>query len=127
MIADFNNDGKLDIFIIGGYVSKSTLSHGRAYALTAGNGTGPGWPMFRHDLNHSGCFNGYPPYQRGDANADGVIDVSDVLYLINYLFRSGPLPEPEEAGGANCDGRVSISDVIYLVNYLFRGGHPPGC
>jgi outer membrane protein assembly factor BamB len=129
VIADFNNDGKLDIFIIGGYGNSSQpeLSHGRAYALTAGDGTGPGWPMFRHDLNHSGCFDGYPPYQRGDANADGVIDVGDILYLINFLFRSGPLPEPEEAGDANCDGRVSISDVIYLVNYLFRDGNPPGC
>jgi outer membrane protein assembly factor BamB len=58
VIADFNNDGKLDVFIVGGYGSSDppTNNHGRAYALTAGDGSGPGWPMFRHDCRHSGCY-----------------------------------------------------------------------
>ncbi len=58
VIADFNNDDSLDVFIIGGYGTSSnpTLNHGRGYALTAGRGSGPGWPMFRHDKAHSGCF-----------------------------------------------------------------------
>lgn len=127
VIADFDGDGKLDIFMIGGYVNSSEpdLNHGRAYALTAGSGVGPGWPMFRHDLKHSGSFDGYPPYHPGDANGDGGIDPADVIYLINYLFRSGPAPQPAEAGDANCDGRTSVSDVVYLINYLFRSGLPP--
>ncbi|MCK4584499.1 T9SS type A sorting domain-containing protein, partial [candidate division WOR-3 bacterium] len=60
VIADFDGDGKLDIFIIGGYATSSQPqnNHGRAYALAAGDGTGPGWPMFRHDLRHSACFHG---------------------------------------------------------------------
>ena len=58
VIADFNNDGKLDVFVVGGYGSSNppTNNHGRAYALTAGDGSGPGWPMFRHDCLHSSCF-----------------------------------------------------------------------
>jgi len=58
VIADFNEDDSLDVFIIGGYGSSSqpTQNHGRAYALTAGAGNGPGWPMFRHDEQHSGVF-----------------------------------------------------------------------
>jgi hypothetical protein len=28
----------------------------------------------------------------GDANGDGSVDVSDVFYLINYLFAGGPAP-----------------------------------
>ncbi len=61
VIADFNGNGKLDIFIVGGYGTSSppTNNHGRAYALTAGEGDGPGWPMFRHDVRHSGCFDGF--------------------------------------------------------------------
>ncbi len=57
-ICDFDSDGKLDIFVVGGYgtSSPSTDNHGRAYALSAGDGTGPGWPMFRYDLVHSACF-----------------------------------------------------------------------
>ncbi|MBN1280635.1 MAG: VCBS repeat-containing protein [Candidatus Thermoplasmatota archaeon] len=58
VIADFNNDGTLDVFIVGGYGTSNppTNNHGRAYALTAGDGTGAGWPMFRHDAAHSACF-----------------------------------------------------------------------
>ena len=64
---------------------------------------------------------------RGDANGDGVIDISDVVYLINYLFIHGPAPVPLAAGDATCDAVVDASDVVYLINYLFVGGPPPGC
>ena len=64
-------------------------------------------------------------YITGDANADGEIDIADIVYLINYLFIDGSPPDPLEAGDANCDGVVNIADVIYLVNYLFLGGPPP--
>ena len=65
--------------------------------------------------------------QCGDANGDGKVTVSDVVYLINYLFKGGPPPIPYEAGEANCDARVTVSDVVYLINYLFKGGPPPIC
>ena len=29
----------------------------------------------------------------GDVNADGVVDVSDVFYLVNFLFGNGPAPQ----------------------------------
>ena len=64
-------------------------------------------------------------YITGDANADGDIDIADVVYLVNYLFIDGPAPEPLAAGDANCDGKVDIADVVYLINYLFIGGPPP--
>jgi hypothetical protein len=63
----------------------------------------------------------------GDANRDGQITVSDVIYLINYLFKGGPPPNPIIAGDANCDDKVNVSDVIYLLNYLFKSGPPPPC
>lgn len=63
----------------------------------------------------------------GDANGDGSLTVSDVVYLVNYLFKGGPVPKPYEAGEANCDGKITVSDVVYLVNYLFKGGPPPAC
>jgi hypothetical protein len=64
------------------------------------------------------------PFMYGDANGDGVINVTDVVYLINYLFIDGPAPDPIQAGDANCDGFVNVTDVVYLINYLFL--IPPG-
>jgi hypothetical protein len=59
----------------------------------------------------------------GDANLDGKVTVSDVVFLVNYLFKGGP--EPWLAySDANGDEKVTVSDVVYLVNYLFKGGPP---
>jgi uncharacterized delta-60 repeat protein len=69
----------------------------------------------------------YIQFLRGDANGDGMINVNDVVFLINYLFIGGPAPQPLQAGDANSDGVVNINDVVYLINYLFVGGPPPGC
>jgi hypothetical protein len=65
-------------------------------------------------------------YIRGDANYDQEINVADVVYLVNYLFRSGPSPVPYFAGDASGDGKIDVSDLVYLINYLFREGPPPG-
>ncbi|MEN8209609.1 MAG: T9SS type A sorting domain-containing protein, partial [Candidatus Fermentibacteria bacterium] len=60
VIGDYNGDGELDVFVVGGYGTSSTPenNHGRAYMLSAGEGSGQGWPMFRHDIRRSGCFEG---------------------------------------------------------------------
>jgi len=64
----------------------------------------------------------------GDTNADGTIDVGDVVYLINYLFIGGPEPKPQLCvGDANGDGIVDVCDLVYLINYLFEGGPAPFC
>ena len=61
----------------------------------------------------------------GDFNGDGLIDVADVVFSVNYLYNSGPAPDPLESGDVNCDSNVNIADVVYLINYLFIGGPPP--
>ncbi|MDH4223247.1 MAG: dockerin type I domain-containing protein, partial [candidate division Zixibacteria bacterium] len=61
----------------------------------------------------------------GDLNGDGKIDVSDAIFLINFLFKGGPEPNPPSAGDLNCDCVTTVSDIIYLINRLFRGGPPP--
>jgi len=66
-------------------------------------------------------------FLRGDANNDGLIDLGDVIYILNYLFKHGPYPIPMEAGDANCDDKVDMGDAIYVLNYLFKHGPPPGC
>ncbi len=64
----------------------------------------------------------------GDVNNDGVIDLGDVVYLINYLYRSGPEPLPLWIlGDVTCDYNftIDIGDVVYLINYLYKNGPEP--
>ncbi len=63
----------------------------------------------------------------GDAGGDGSINIADAVYLINYIFKGGPAPEPLDAGDANCDGDVNVADAVYLINYIFKGGPEPCC
>jgi len=63
----------------------------------------------------------------GDANGDTTITVADAVYIVNYLFMSGPAPDPMCAGDANCSGGVEVADVNYIMYYLFSAGPPPGC
>jgi hypothetical protein len=64
-------------------------------------------------------------YLCGDANGDAATDISDVVYLIAYIFSGGTAPAPLLAGDANCDSTVDISDVVYLIAYIFSGGQAP--
>jgi hypothetical protein len=64
-------------------------------------------------------------FTRGDANGDGTITLSDVVFLINYLYRGGNPPDPLAAGDANSDSQIDLADAVYLINYLFKGGSPP--
>ena len=63
----------------------------------------------------------------GDANGDGALNISDAVFLLNYIFRGGIAPEPPEIGDADCSGGINISDVVYLVNFIFRNGPAPEC
>ena len=63
----------------------------------------------------------------GDANGDGVINVADIVYSVNFLYRGGDPPYPIDSADANCDGVVNVADVVHLVNYLYRQGPAPGC
>jgi len=65
--------------------------------------------------------------KRGDANGDGMIDLSDIVYLITYIYKRGPAPHPIEAGDVNCSGVVELGDIVYLISYLYKGGPPPSC
>lgn len=62
----------------------------------------------------------------GDVNSDRTISSADVIYLVNYTFKSGPAPEPLTiSGDIDCSGELTSADIIQLVNFCFRSGAPP--
>ncbi len=58
----------------------------------------------------------------GDVNQDGHVFVSDVIYLVNYLFKGGSPPAYLPSGDVNLDCKITVSDVVYIINYLFKNG-----
>jgi hypothetical protein len=67
-------------------------------------------------------------YVCGDANADTKINLKDVSYIINYLYRGGASPIPDKyIVDVNSDGKLNLLDVSYIINYLYRGGSAPNC
>nr|MBN2276666.1 S8 family serine peptidase [candidate division Zixibacteria bacterium] len=62
---------------------------------------------------------------RGDANWDTMINILDVTFLINYLYKGGLPPVATYCGDANGSGNINILDATYLIAYLYTGGPPP--
>ena len=62
------------------------------------------------------------PLRRGELNGDDEIDLSDAVFLLNFLFLGGSEPDPLPAADINADADTDLSDAIYLLNFLFLGG-----
>jgi len=69
-----------------------------------------------------------PTFLRGDANADGVVDMSDAVFTSTYLQYHAPwmhyfsCPAAADFTG---DGVIDGWDIYYLTQWLFNSGAPP--
>ena len=63
----------------------------------------------------------------GDSNNNGAVNILDVTYTINYLYKGGPPPVCNDEADANGNNQTNILDVTHLINYLYKGGPPPQC
>lgn len=62
----------------------------------------------------------------GDANSSNQVNLADIIFVVNYVFKSGTAPSPLCRGDANgSSGAPNLTDIIYLVNRIFKGGPPP--
>ncbi|MEM7231113.1 MAG: hypothetical protein AAF517_02995 [Planctomycetota bacterium] len=66
------------------------------------------------------------PFVRGDADASGVVTLSDAILTLDYLFRPGrPRPNCDDGADADDDGRLTITDPLVVLQHLFLGGIAP--
>jgi len=63
----------------------------------------------------------------GDTDGDELINILDIVYLINYKYKSGPAPDPLYSADVNSDELVNILDIVYLINYKYKEGAEPVC
>ena len=71
------------------------------------------------------CIIDYLPGDFNIPGGNGVVDLGDVVFLINYLYKGGNPPDPMAAADVTADCVVDLGDVVYLINYLYKGGDPP--
>ena len=64
-------------------------------------------------------------FRRGDADADGIVNITDAIYVLNYLFQGGSEPPCLDAADADDEFAINITDGIYILNFLFLGGNEP--
>jgi hypothetical protein len=135
-LGDFNWDGSVnvgDIVALTNYLYRSSSN-------SSGNATGPGLilggssdeiadaslpdsPSLAGPTGNNGSQSNLT---RGDVNIDGVINVADVVYLVNYLYKKGSAPNPLWLGDFNFDGTVNVGDIVALAKYLYGTSAPPG-
>lgn len=64
------------------------------------------------------------PFIRSDCNADGQVDLSDAIHMLESLFVTGSVT-CEAACNANTDGAFDLSDAIFLLTHIFQLGPNP--
>ena len=69
---------------------------------------------------------------RGDVDEpkDGIVLVNDIVWLVDYIFKSGTEPTCLDEGDCAIplDGSILVNDIVWLVDYIFKGGEvPPDC
>jgi hypothetical protein len=64
-------------------------------------------------------------FRRGDANADGRVDISDAIRILGYLFLGRQGMACDSAADADDSGSLDISDPIRILVHLFLSAAPP--
>ncbi|MFH1361027.1 MAG: hypothetical protein ABIJ41_08400 [Candidatus Omnitrophota bacterium] len=62
----------------------------------------------------------------GDCNEDGGIDIDDVNYLLDYIFRGGPAPDLTYGNADGIDS-IDIDDAVRIIDYISGELGAPTC
>ncbi len=61
-------------------------------------------------------------FLRGDANSDGKVNVTDMTFILRFLFQATAGPSCVDRMDANDDGAVNLTDALYLGQALYQKG-----
>jgi hypothetical protein len=65
-----------------------------------------------------------PTFIRGDSDSSGARELTDAIYILNFLYLGGPDATCQSAADTNDDSSVDISDAVNLLAHLFLDARP---
>ena len=71
------------------------------------------------------CEDARVTFRRGDADQNARIELTDGVFVLNFLFLGGREPTCREAADADDNGALELTDGVFVLNFLFLGGPPP--
>ncbi|MFH2056015.1 MAG: dockerin type I repeat-containing protein [bacterium] len=60
----------------------------------------------------------------GDANNDGIANITDAVYIVQYIFNGGPTPLNQSYADITGDCIVNIADATTMIGFIFTGNPP---
>lgn len=87
------------------------------------------FPMTEEEINDIIDQVPEPPvgdlFVRSDTNSDSNRDITDAVFVLDFLFAGGGDPPCKDAADANDDGGIDLTDGVYILTALFAGGMDP--
>ena len=62
-----------------------------------------------------------PGFIAGDANGDGVVDVTDIVSIANAILGRPSNSFDATAADVNGDGSIDVTDIVVIANMILRG------
>lgn len=114
--------GGITVKVLGTSLETTTASDGRYVIQNAPRNS----PLLFGGSNYATKIAAACSAKPGDVNGTGAVNLADLIYLVNFVFKGGAEPNPICRGNANgSSGYPNLSDLIYLVNFVFKGGPEP--
>ncbi len=112
VLSSGGTSGSSTAFILNGTVNQTAVGPGTSTNFKLNSGFWQNFTTFVCD--------GRP----GDANNTNNFNALDITYLINFLYKHGPVPKPYAllSGDANCNCAINALDITYLINFLYKHG-----
>lgn len=76
----------------------------------------------RSELTEEVCVDLYITGIMGDADNNGIVNVSDLMSMVSYILESDPHPFIFSNADVNIDGVINVFDIIKTVNIIFNNG-----
>ena len=113
-----NNKNEALAYVYDGVYTSATTPRTYNYTAGAGKEARNGF-ITAYDnnlLKYDGKF--YSRYQKGDANGDGVVNITDYVTIVNKIHDSVSGSINHFAADANGDGVINITDAVKVVNTI---------